>query len=488
MSVSLLKLIRAHIVCIVSRMTDCAHRVAYARCGTVTFTFILIATFHMSQKRIIRIGLLGFGVVGQGVWKNIEKNRQALEFRLGAQLDITEVVVKNASKPREVAVPAECYSTDPTRVVDNPEIDIVCEMMGGTGEALELTRRALKQGKVVVTANKALVCEHGEELFKIANENGGHYFYEASVAGGIPIIKTIREALVANRFKLIFGILNGTSNYILTRMEREGLSFEATLGDARQLGYVEADEALDLDGIDAAHKAVILAYLAHGKWVKLDEIICEGIREVSGTDIEIAGQLGYKIKLLAVIARDFEANKLSVRLHPALIAKSEVIAGVDEVYNGVSVTGDVVGTTVLIGRGAGQDATSSSVISDIADAVFMIQGAPKPVISEEDEEVYRQLADGLELAVPADLAGRYYLRVHVKDEEGVLAKISNILAAHHISFATVNQKELADGTALIMLTTHESNETAVAAAKAALTAESVVVAAPVSLRLFEPSY
>ena len=442
----------------------------------------------MSQKRIIRIGLLGFGVVGQGVWKNIEKNRQALEFRLGAQLDITQVVVKNAAKQREVAVPAECYSTDPSRVVDNPEIDIVCEMMGGTGEALELTRRALKQGKVVVTANKALVCEHGEELFKIAHENGGHYFYEASVAGGIPIIKTIREALVANRFKLIFGILNGTSNYILTRMEREGLSFEETLGDARQLGYVEADEALDLDGIDAAHKAVILAFLAHGKWVKLEEIICEGIREISGTDIEIAGELGYKIKLLAVIARDFEANKLSVRLHPALIAKSEVIAGVDEVYNGVSVTGDVVGTTVLIGRGAGQDATSSSVISDIADAVCMIQGAPRPVISEEDEELYRQLADGLELAAPAELTGRYYLRVHVKDEQGVLAKISNILAAHHISFATVNQKELTDGTALIMLTTHESNETSVAAAKATLSAESVVVETPVSLRIFEPSY
>ena len=448
----------------------------------------LTLTLSMSQKRIIRIGLLGFGVVGQGVWKNIEKNRQALEFRLGAQLDITQVVVKNASKQREVAVPAECYSTDPSRVVDNPEIDIVCEMMGGTGEALELTRRALKQGKVVVTANKALVCEHGEELFKIAHENGGHYFYEASVAGGIPIIKTIREALVANRFKLIFGILNGTSNYILTRMEREGLSFEETLGDARQLGYVEADEALDLDGIDAAHKAVILAFLAHGKWVKLDEIICEGIREISGTDIEIAGELGYKIKLLAVIARDFEANKLSVRLHPALIAKSEVIAGVDEVYNGVSVTGDVVGTTVLIGRGAGQDATSSSVISDIADAVCMIQGAPRPVISEEDEVLYRQLADGLKLAAPAELTGRYYLRVHVKDEQGVLAKISNILAAHHISFATVNQKELTDGTALIMLTTHESNETSVAAAKATLSAESVVVETPVSLRIFEPSY
>jgi homoserine dehydrogenase len=441
----------------------------------------------MSEKRTVRIGLLGFGVVGQGVWKNIENNRQALEMRLGAQLDITQVVVKNAGKEREVAVPADRYSTDPSNVIENPDIDIVCELMGGTGEALKHTRRALELGKIVVTANKALICEHGEELFQIALRNGGHYFYEASVAGGIPIIKTIREALVANRFKLIFGILNGTSNYILTRMEREGLSFEETLGDARKLGYVEADEALDLDGIDAAHKAVILAYLAHGKWVKLDEIICEGIRDITGEDIAIAGQLGYKIKLLAVIARDFEANKLSVRLHPALIAKSEVIAGVDEVYNGISVTGDVVGTTILIGRGAGQDATSSSVISDIADAVFMLQGGADPVISEEDEKIYNELAAGLELAKPEDLIGRYYLRIHVKDEEGVLAKISNILAAHHISFKTVNQKELGDGTALIMVTTHVTNEVSVAAVKEALAGESVVVDAPVSFRIFDPN-
>ncbi len=441
----------------------------------------------MSEKRTIRIGLLGFGVVGQGVWKNIEKNRQALEFRLGAQLDITEVVVKNLQRERDVDVPADRYSNVPARVVENPEVDIVCELMGGTGEALVHTRRALELGKIVVTANKALICEHGEELFEIARRNGGHYFYEASVAGGIPIIKTIREALVANRFKLIFGILNGTSNYILTRMEREGLSFEATLDDARKLGYVEADEALDLDGIDAAHKAVILAYLAHGKWVKLEDIICEGIRDITGQDIAIAGQLGYKIKLLAVIARDFEANKLSVRLHPALISKKEVIAGVDEVYNGVSVTGDVVGTTILIGRGAGQDATSSSVISDIADAVFMLQGAPAPVISEEDEKVYNSLAAGLELASPSDLRGRYYLRIHVKDQEGVLAKISNILAEHHISFATVNQQELDDGSALIMVTTHKSNEAAIAAAKSALAEQPVVLSAPVSFRIFDPS-
>ena len=440
----------------------------------------------MSEKNVIRIGLLGFGVVGQGVWKTIEKNREALEFRLGARLEITQVVVKNATKQREVSVPSESYSTDPSKVIDNPDIDIVCELMGGVNDALTLTRRALEQGKVVVTANKALICEYGKELFAIARKNGGHYFYEAAVAGGIPIIKTIREALVANRFKLIFGILNGTSNYILTRMEREGLSFEETLGDARKLGYVEADESLDLDGIDAAHKAVILTYLAHGKWVKLSQIICEGIREISTDDIKIAGQLGYKIKLLAIIARDFEANKLFVRLHPALIAKSEIVAGVDEVYNAVSVTGDVVGTTVLIGRGAGQDATASSVISDIADAVFMLRGAPKVFVSDGESPLKDSLDEGLQLAAPEAVFGCYYLRIRVKDEEGVLAKISNILAERHISFATVNQQEFSDGSALIMVTTHTSNEQAIAASKKALIEEDVVLAPPVSLRIFDP--
>jgi homoserine dehydrogenase len=440
----------------------------------------------MSEKRKIRIGLLGFGVVGQGVWKNIEKNREALEYRLGAQLVISDIVVKDLGRERDVKAPKSLLSTDPSRVVDNPEIDIVCELMGGTKDALDWTRRALQRGKIVVSANKALICEHGEELFRTARENGAHYFFEASVAGGIPIIKTIREALVANRFSLIYGILNGTSNYILTRMEREGISFEETLVDARRLGYVEADEALDLDGIDAAHKTVILTYLAHGKWVKLDEIICEGIRKITTDDIEVAGQLGFKIKLLSVIERDFDANKLTVRVHPALIAKKEVIAGVDGVYNGVSVTGDVVGTTFLIGRGAGQDATSSSVISDISDAVFMLRGAPPQAISKEDEALYEQLAEGLELSKSEDLMGCYYVRISVRDQEGVLAKVTDIMAKSHISIATVNQKEFGDGTATIMVTTHKISEAAMRGAKQALVAEDAVVGQPVSFRIFKP--
>lgn len=440
----------------------------------------------MSKKGTIRIGLLGFGVVGQGVWKNIKNNHQALEHRLGAKIEITEVVVRSLEREREVKLPDSVLSVDPARVVDNADIDIVCELMGGTDIALDLTRRALKMGKIVVTANKALICEHGEELFNTARESGGKYFYEASVAGGIPIIKTIQEALVANRFSLIFGILNGTSNYILTRMEREGISFDSTLADARKLGYVEADESLDLDGIDAAHKTVILAYLAHGKWVKLSDIICEGIREVRIEDIETAKHLGFKIKLLAVIERDFEVNKLSVRLHPAFISEKEIIAGVDEVYNGISVTGDVAGTTILIGRGAGQDATSSSVISDISDAVSTLQGSRAPGISEEDGGAYRKIGGDLRLAVKDDLRSGYYFRIHVRDQPGVLACVSEIMAEHDISFATVNQEKLEDGSANIMVTTHETSERNTNQAKAALAKEEAVLGDPVTIRIFEP--
>ena len=437
----------------------------------------------MSNPKKVNIGLLGFGVVGQGVWKNIAQNQTALEARLGAQLSITKIVVRDLERERGVQVPSEIVSTDPATILEDPNIDIVCELIGGTSQAYDWTKQALKQGKIVISANKALICEHGEALFKLAQENGGHYFYEASVAGGIPIIKTLREALVANRFSLIYGILNGTSNYILTRMEREGISFDATLGDARSLGYVEADESLDLDGIDAAHKVVILTYLAHGKWVRLEDIICEGIRTITSEDIEIANELGYKIKLLGIIARDFKNNSLSVRLHPAFISKRETLANVDEVYNGVSVTGDVVGTTVLIGRGAGQDATSSSVISDIADAVSILQSRASEVrFSQEDQS---NSSEALALAKPEVLESRYYFRFKVKDEEGVLARISHIMAGHHISFATVKQKALSDGSALIMATTHSTQEASVYSACEAIKNEAAVIESPMYLRIFD---
>lgn len=442
---------------------------------------------RVKSKRTIRIGLLGFGTVGQGVWKHLQADKTALEYRLGAKLELVRAAARDLSKPREVDPGVDKLTDDPFAVVNDPAIDIVCELIGGTGLARELTLKAFQNGKTVVTANKALICEHGEELFKAARDSGTHYFFEASVAGGIPIIKTLREGLVANRFPLIYGILNGTTNYMLTRMEREGLSYENVLGQARALGYVEADEALDLDGWDAAHKAVILAYLAHGKWVKLDDMVVEGIREITTGDIAYAKELGYKIKLLAVIRRDFRENCVSVRLHPALIAKGELIAQVDEVFNGISLTGDVVGTTILVGRGAGQDATASAVISDIADAVAALLGAPPPIISEEDEETYRALADEVQLAGPESLVCPYYIRLRVKDEPGVLAQITRVFADHGVSIATMIQQDEPDSnSARIIFTTHRVSEASLEESLHILSAADFTLEPPFRLRIFKP--
>jgi len=334
-----------------------------------------------------------------------------------------------------------------------------------------------------VSANKALLCEHGREIFETARRGGGHFFFEASVAGGIPIIKALREGLVANRFKLIYGILNGTCNYILTRMEREGASFDTILNEARQLGYVEADESLDIDGWDTAHKAVILAFLAHGKWVSYDDMLVEGIRKISQEDIQQAATLGYAIKLLAVIERDFEANQLFVRIHPALISRQNVLANLGGPFNGISVTGDVVGTTFYIGRGAGQDATASAVISDIADAVLLLQGTHRPHLPDE--------ADGLRgdekpcgILPLTEVACSYYLRLRIQDAPGVLAQVATVMARNNVSIATVFQKErTGEPTASLILTTHESNERDIQQALRDLKELSSVLEDPLLLRI-----
>lgn len=440
----------------------------------------------MANMRTIRIGLLGFGTVGQGVWKHLTDDHAELERRLGVRLVLARAAVADLKKKRALRLPKSKLTDDPQSIVDDPSIDIVCELMGGTSLARALTLRALANGKTVVTANKALICEHGESIFKAAMAAGAHYFFEASVAGGIPIIKTLREGLVANRFPLIYGILNGTSNYILTRMEREGLSFEAIVGDARALGYVEADESLDLDGWDAAHKAVILAYLAHGKWVRLKDMLVEGIREITARDVTYARELGYKIKLLAMIERNFDAQTLAVRLHPTLIPAGEIMAQVDMVFNGISLTGDVVGTTLLVGRGAGQDATASAVISDIADAVLALQGAPAPAISEEDEAVYAALGAGLKLARPKDIESAYYLRVHVRDEKGVLARVTRSLSESGLSIATMIQHQESAEHAVLLFTTHQANEAIAARAIGKLAKLEPVTAPPFLLRIFHP--
>jgi len=411
----------------------------------------------MTSKPKIKIGVAGLGTVGQGVWKHLRNRRQELESRMGCQLSLERAAVRDLGKKRSVRISKKALTDDPLSIATDPEIDVLCELMGGTKAALEVTKAALKSGKTVVTANKALLSQHGEALFRLARSKGAHIYFEASVAGGIPIIKALREGLVVNRFPLIYGILNGTCNYILTRMEREGQPFEAILEDARRLGYVEADESLDLDGLDAAHKAVIIAYLAHGKWIPLKKMPIEGIRDISLEDIQWAKRLGFKIKLLALILRDFEKDHLFASVQPALVPSEMVLANVDGVFNAVSVTGDIVGESVYIGRGAGQDATASAVISDIVDAGTAISHGIMPEEPKNNSD--------LQLARPEDVYRSFYVRLSVKDKPGVLAEVAQLLSAEGISIESVLQRPNGvSGAANLVLTTHVCSEAAMASA------------------------
>ena len=432
--------------------------------------------FPMTDLSVINIGICGLGTVGQGVWKHLERSRAALESRLGVKLNLHRASVRDLRKKRQVKVPAAKLTTDSLSIATDPSIHLVCELIGGTTLAREVTLAALRHGKTVVSANKALLCAHGPEIFAAARRHGGHFFFEASVAGGIPIIKALREGLVANRFGLIYGILNGTCNYILTRMEREGLSYPAILAEAKALGYAEADESLDVEGWDTAHKASVLAYLAHGTWVPTKAMLIEGITKLTQTDLTYARDHGYAIKLLAVITRDLTTNELFVRVHPALLPRTKVLANVNEVYNGISVTGDVVGETVYIGRGAGQDATASAVISDIADAIILLR---RGNVALPEPSTQRCPLLPLE-----KISGRYYLRMEVKDEPGVLARIASATARSQVSIASVLQRPSErPGAATLILTTHTSNEKAIRAAVARLRRLSSVVTEPLLLRI-----
>jgi homoserine dehydrogenase len=434
----------------------------------------------MSVPTTINIGLCGFGTVGQGVWKHLSANRAALESRLGVKLNLARVAARDLTKARPVKIPAARLTDDPLAIATDPAIHIVCELMGGTTLARRVTLAALESGKIVVSANKALICEHGAEIMAAAQKHGGHFFFEASVAGGIPIIKAVREGLVANRFPRIYGILNGTCNYILTQMEDRDASYAAVLAEAKRLGYAEADEALDVDGWDTAHKASVLAWLAHGVWVKPDQMIVEGISRITPADFKNAAVLGFGIKLLAVITRDFAKNELCVRVHPTLLPEGSVIANVSGVFNAISVTGDVVGTTLYSGRGAGQDATASAVISDIADGAALLQyGKGAHLIGEGAGQPAK-----CKLAPPQSIRCRYYLRLTVKDQPGVLARVASVMARQQVSIASVIQNPAeVPGAASLVLTTHESNERAMQATLKQLTALASTLDAPLLLRI-----
>jgi homoserine dehydrogenase len=435
----------------------------------------------MSKQNVINIGLCGFGTVGQGVWKHLTRARADLETRLDVRLEVRRVAVKNIRRKRKIRIPLSKLTDDALSVATDPKIDIVCELMGGTDLARQVTLAALRAGKVVVSANKALISAYGAEIFATARKHGGHFFFEASVAGGIPIIKALREGLVANRFPQIYGILNGTCNYILTEMEERDESYSVVLAEAKQLGFAEADEALDVQGWDAAHKAAVLAWLAHGIWVNPKHMIVEGIDRITPADFKNATALGYGIKLLAIISRDFATDELSVRVHPTLLPEGNVIANVSGVYNAISVTGDVVGTTLYVGKGAGQDATASAVISDIVDAVAMLSNCRGMHLISE---VPLPTDSGVKLSPLEKIRGRYYLRLTVRDEPGVLAQIASVMARHHVSIASVIQNPSeATGTASLVLTTHESHELAMRSTIKQLSRLARVVDQPLLMRI-----
>jgi homoserine dehydrogenase len=386
----------------------------------------------VSAPQQFNIGLIGAGIVGGGVVKNLTRNADLIAERLGIRLNLKWVCDQDESRLKGLPAPV---SRDAQQVLNDPEVQAVVELVGGTGFARQLILDALNRRKVVVTANKALLAHHGEEIFAAAAKNQTNVFYEASVCGGIPIIKAIREGFVANRFPLIYGIVNGTCNYILSRMTTEDRDFNEVLAEAQKLGYAEADPALDIDGGDSAHKATILASLAHGFWTDFDHAYVEGIRQVSQLDIQVAGELGYIIKLLAIIKSDNE-GPVEVRVHPTLIPRQHVLAGVNGVFNAVVVRGDVVGDTMFYGRGAGADATSSAVIADLADAALNFKFGSglrvPPFVAHRLNARVRSIDD---------VESRYYLRLTVADRAGVVAKVSKVLGDADISISSVLQHE-----------------------------------------------
>jgi len=393
----------------------------------------------------IGIGLAGFGTVGAGVYKNLAANGDLLAQRLGAQFAVRRIAVRDLHKVRAVAAPADLFTTNTDDLVADPSIRIVIELMGGIEIPLAFVKKAIDAGKIVITGNKALLAEHGQEIFQLAREKRVPVFYEAAVAGGIPIIKIVRESFVGNRFESIHGILNGTSNYILSRMTETGMDFASALAEARQLGYAEADPTLDVNGWDAAHKAIILASLAYGFWLDPAKILVTGIESVTAADIRFAKELGYSIKLLATIKAG-EGNAISVRVCPTLIPKQHVLASVNGVFNAIAVRGDVVGETLFYGRGAGQDPTASSVLSDLAEAACALE-SPRFCYGFTSHDLYGKCQP------TAEAVSKYYLRLSVKDEPGVLAKIAGALGESGIGILSVIQPEgmAADSVPLVLM-------------------------------------
>ncbi len=403
-------------------------------------------------KEKIAVGIIGFGTVGTGAVKILLKNRDILMERVGFGVDVKKIADLDISRDRGICLPQGVLTTDVRDILNDPDIDIVVELIGGINPAKEFILKAIRNKKHVVTANKALLATEGNEIFSEAERYGVEVGFEASVAGGIPIIKIIREGLIANRVLSIYGIINGTSNYILTRMTEEGVEFSYALRDAQRLGYAEADPSLDVEGIDSAHKLTILASLAYDIPLSYSAVYKEGITKVTPQDIEFASELGYKIKLLA-IAKAVD-GEVEMRVHPTMVPADYLISKVDGVFNAIYIEGDAVGATLYYGRGAGDMPTGSAIVSDIVDIArgIMLNATGRiPAI--------RTRPSALRLRVMDDVESMYYFRFSALDRPGVLSKISGVLGANNISIASVIQKGRRVGGAVpLVVLTHMARE------------------------------
>jgi len=433
----------------------------------------------------LRIGLLGIGTVGGGTFDVLTRNAEEISRRAGRPITITHVADKNTALANQVVAGRATVTDDAFGVVRNPDIDVVVELIGGYGVAKQLMLEAINNGKHVVTANKALLALHGNEIFAAARAKGVIVAFEAAVAGGIPIIKALREGLVANRIEWIAGIINGTTNFILSEMRSKGLAFADVLKEAQAKGYAEADPTFDIEGVDAGHKISILAALAFGIPLSFDKAHVEGITKIEAIDIRYAEEMGYRIKLLGIARRRGDGSDagFELRVHPTLIPAKRLIANVEGVMNAVLVKGDAVGATLYYGAGAGAQPTASAVIADLVDVARLIDADVNhrvPYLAFQPDRI------GSEPVLPIDeVETSYYLRLRVDDKPGVLADITRVLADNHISIDAMLQKEPAEGEAQtdIILLTHETIEKNVKRAIAAIEAQPSTRGKIVLLRL-----
>lgn len=426
---------------------------------------------------MINVGIIGFGTVGTGTARILLQNRRLLRERTGMDIRLRKIADIDIKRDRGIRLPKGVLTNTADSLIADPDIDIIVELIGGTTIAKEIMLKAIRNGKHVVTANKALLATHGREIFQAAARSGVRVGFEASVAGGIPIIKVISEGLVANRIRSIYGIINGTTNYILSKMSDEHAGFAEVLQEAQRLGYAEADPTYDIEGIDSAHKLSLLASLAYGTQFSLKDVYREGISWISAMDIEFARELGYKLKLLAITKET--DGKIELRVHPTMVPEELLISKVDGVFNAVYVEGDAVGSTLYYGRGAGDMPTGSAVVSDIVDIAYNIVNkvtVQRPLFSKD--------APRRDLLKMDDVRSMYFFRFSALDKPGVLSKISGILGKHNISIASVIQKERREGKAVpLVVLTHRAREKDVRSAIRAIDTLPVVAGKTVFIRV-----